>query len=460
MSPPRRLRAVVLILGCALGTGCPHRGARPTAVTASTPQQLVPVVSHEKVPLQPSPSVLVASHAQVELAIDVARSAFRGDATIRVRGDQIAVGAPLSPRDFGVCCGAAQVFRADQSRQWRASPTLQHVHDQAGGFGFALAFADQQLLVGVPGGDFPHRRRYGHGEVAIFSPQGNGWARVETLAAPNPQPWDWFGASLAVDGDRLVVGASAEDGSPTDDQLVDSGAVYVYRRSGGSWQLEARLVAEHPGLMEWFGRAVAVSGDTIVVGAPHEGGGASAADADPSVDSFPGSGAVYVFEWRGGVWKQVARLKADVVRADDWFGEHVAIDGARIAVGAPGAPGPAGPNEEGAVYLFARSSNGWAPTQQLPSPTHEQLDHFGLDVALQGHTLVVGAPGGATGNIHIYRDDSGSWKHALQIDGNDLGSAVAIDGARVVSIGRPSAADVGSLHIYDLAVSQSSRPAK
>ncbi|MEZ5978865.1 MAG: FG-GAP repeat protein [Planctomycetota bacterium] len=160
--------------------------------------------------------------------------------------------------------------------------------------------------------------------------------------ASAPDANDFFGYRVAMSGDTLVVGAQAEsssatgvDGDRSDDGAAGSGAAYVFVRSGTTWAQQAYLKASNTDVFDRFGYAVAISGDTVVVGAPNEDSAATGVDGDQSDDSAASAGAVYVFVRSGSVWSQQAYLKASNTDASDRFGQVVAIDGDTLVVGAP-----------------------------------------------------------------------------------------------------------------------------
>jgi hypothetical protein len=213
------------------------------------------------------------------------------------------------------------------------------------------------------------------------------------VAASDPQTNDVFGEAVAVDGDTLVVGAPFEDGGPGD-PLWNAGAVYVYERhAGGSdnWGQVARLAAGDPGSGDYFGISVAISGDTIAVGAPYENGG----PGNPISDA----GAVYLFErdqGGPGAWGQLKKIMAGDSGVEDDFGLQLALDGDTLVVAAPGENG--GPGDPlpgaGAVYILERDHGGagnWGEVAKLMAGDAESGDVFGSSVAIDGDTLVAGA---------------------------------------------------------------------
>ncbi len=239
------------------------------------------------------------------------------------------------------------------------------------------------------------------GAVYVFARNGSTWIEEAYIKAHNTDSEDWFGGSLALSGDgsRLAVGASQEDsnetgvgGSGTDNSATNSGAVYVFARSGSTWTQEAYVKASNTGAEDRFGASVALSGDAsrLAVGANAE---------DSSV------GAAYVFVRNGSAWTQEAYVKASNMGGADHFGLHVALseDGSRLAVGAPeedsdetGVGGSGTDNSatgSGAVYVFARVESAWSQEAYVKASNTEAGDSFGWALALSadGGSLVVGA---------------------------------------------------------------------
>ena len=218
---------------------------------------------------------------------------------------------------------------------------------------------------------------------------------------------DLFGYSVALSGDTLVVGAATESSSSTgvNSASQNSGAAYVFVRVNGVWSQQAYLKASNTGDDDRFGFSVAISGDTLVVGAPDE----DSTKTDPSDDSVRKSGAAYVFARSNGVWTQQALLKASNPEPYDQFGYSVGIWGDTVVVGAHEEDGDAtGVNgadnndarNSGAAYVFARSSGVWTQQAYLKALNTGENDKFGSSVAIWEDTVVVGAiteEGGSSG---------------------------------------------------------------
>ncbi len=215
------------------------------------------------------------------------------------------------------------------------------------------------------------------------------WTQQAYLKAGNTGVRDLFGHSVAVSGDTVVIGANEEDSSVTgvngnqaDNSALDAGAAYVFTRSGTMWTQQAYLKAGNTAGGDLFGSSVAVSGDTLVVGAYAEDSNAIGVNGNPVDNSASYAGAAYVFTRSGTMWTQQAYLKAGNTAGGDLFGSSVAVSGDTVVVGAAGEDSNAiGVNGDeadnsvfasGAAYIFT----GVGPVVFTPLEQWRQL-HFG-----------------------------------------------------------------------------------
>lgn len=202
----------------------------------------------------------------------------------------------------------------------------------------------------------------------------------ETLFASDGTEGDNFGGSVAISGNTAVVGAARAPNPNNPSNVIGVQVAYVYERTGppGSevWSEQAILGS---GIGSGFGRAVAIDGDTIVIGAPK--------DSEFGFDS----GAAYIFVRDGAGWVQQAKLVPSNPQTSAYFGYSVAISGDTILIGAPRAEEPAGFFRTGAAYVFTRSGGAWTEQAQLSAPTPQPDDFFGFSVALAGDTAAIGA---------------------------------------------------------------------
>ncbi len=252
---------------------------------------------------------------------------------------------------------------------------------------------------------------------------GDGWypffARQEAyVKTPNVNSGDRFGMAVAINGDTIVVGAPYESSNQTtitngtsaspDNSATNAGAAYVFVRSGTTWSQQAYLKAPNAETNDYFGNSVAISGDTIVVGAYFESSNQitiTNGQTASSNNAASSSGAAYVFVRSGTTWSQQAYLKAPNAEAGDHFGQSVAIYQDTIVVGADTERSnqtsitngqTASPDNQsvdsGAAYVFVRTSGNWAQQAYLKAPNTLPGYHFGLSVSINGDTVVVGAP--------------------------------------------------------------------
>lgn len=174
------------------------------------------------------------------------------------------------------------------------------------------------------------------GAVYVFTLGENGWSQQAYVKASNPGLEDQFGQALALSGDTLAVGSSREKSGSNDQEdntVPGAGAVYIFTRSSGVWSQQAYLKASNIGRLDYFGASVDLDGDTLVVGAYEEDGSATGVNGVVN-DSTLNAGAAYVFTRTGETWSQQAYLKASNTGEGDKFGNPVAISGDTIVVGA------------------------------------------------------------------------------------------------------------------------------
>jgi hypothetical protein len=251
------------------------------------------------------------------------------------------------------------------------------------------------------------------GAAYVFVRQGTNWTQQAYLKASNTGPEDQFGFALTLWGNTIVVGAHGEasnavgvNGNQTSNSAFESGAAYVFVRDGTSWIQQAYLKASNTASRDHFAWSLALSGDTLVVGAYGEDSNATAVNGDQSNNNALTAGAAYVFVREGTNWAQQAYLKASNAQAGDFFGESVAISGDTIVVGASledgdgSEPGNNSLVGSGAAYVFTRSGTNWIQQDYLKAsnpggeiPPSGPGDGFGESVAVSGSIIVVAAPG-------------------------------------------------------------------
>lgn len=242
------------------------------------------------------------------------------------------------------------------------------------------------------------------GAAYVFTRTGAMWSQQAYLKASNTETIDQFGWSVGVSGDTVVVGARAEDssamsvnGDQTDNSAEHAGAAYVFVHDSLGWSQQAYLKASNAECDDEFGWSVAVSGDTVVVGAWREDGGATGVNGDQGDNSAPQAGAAYVFVRDGPAWSQEAYLKGSSSENGKDFGSSVAVSGDTAVVGAPGEDRNQGGINSGAAHVFGRNGSNWVHQARLAylrvsgvyEPGSSAL--FGDSVAVSADTVAVGA---------------------------------------------------------------------
>lgn len=314
-------------------------------------------------------------------------------------------------------------------------------------FGERLAMSAETLVVGAP---FRSEGGSNAGAVYIFrhNPLARDqWEFVTKVRADDAGPQRWFGFSIAIHKDTLAVGSPFE-------LLSARGSVYVFERDQGGkdhWGQVKKITTADVSSTARFGDAIAISGNTLAVGAPYDDAVAARA------------GSAFIFERDSGGpdnWGQVKRL--DTATAVDGFGWAIGLSNATLAVGAPGDD--SGGQGAGAIYVFDREQGGpgnWGRTALLTADGGDAGDGLGVSVALDAGILVGGAPqdeasGVVSGSVYIFaRDDKGNWGQSRRLHPSgvsafdEFGRVVAVRDKRVaVGVRNQSGPPIGAGSVY------------
>jgi hypothetical protein len=302
----------------------------------------------------------------------------------------------------------------------------------AADFGRSVAIDGKLVAVGAGGANAGSVSN--GGAVYLFKRQGLTYVLEVKLIAPDATPGAEFGRAVAIQGNRVIVGARfAQVGT-----LSSAGAAYVFRKAEGSWYLEAKITSPAPANGDNFGRALAIHGDLLVVTARKE-----------EVNA-PDVGAAYVFRHKGDRWIDEAKLTASDPTPGAYFGQSVDIRDDLVAVGARNAD----PNGAGAVYLFNRSEDQWVEVAKLIPPDGQKDDQFAFTLAISGNLIAVGArradlPGAKdAGAAYLYAMRRNGVNLVTKITASDalagdqFGQSIALTGGLIV-VGA-NRADIGS----------------
>ncbi len=363
---------------------------------------------------------------------------------VAISGNTIVAGAPDTTVGSHVDQGAALVFVKPASGWANATETAELTASDGAAddrFGQSVAISGETIAIGAPGHEYEHGGD--HGAVYVFKPASS-WATAmqsAELTASEAGP-DEVGAAVAVSGDTIVAGA------PLHHPVAGGqGEAFVFVKPASGWANATQTAELTPPVNGAIGDAccvigaevgasVAISGSTIVIGAPGRNNLAS---------TVAGEGAVYVFEEPDSGWANSATPTAELAIGNgvsDELGASVAISGATIVAGAPG-----GDEWIGEVYVFSKPGSGWAdatPSADLSPPSNES--GFGESVAMSGATVVAGAPrvdsGAITGTASVFFEPETGWANAgptteLSFGGTTEGKdglhGVAVSGNTIVA---------------------------
>ncbi len=367
-------------------------------------------------------------HQQAYLKASNANVGDRFGVSLAISGDTMVVGAALEDSnangvngnqndDSATASGAAYIFTRN-GMQWSQQAYLKASNSGEGDlFGASVAISGDVVVIGAAledsnatgvNGDENDNSADNTGATYVFVRDGTQWSQQAYLKASNSGSGDLFGTSVAVDGNKIVVGAFGEDSNTTgvngdenDNSAVDSGAVYVFTRNGTQWNQQAFLKASNSDNLDQFGSSVGISGDTVIVGAPLEDSNAIGVNGNQNDNSVARAGAAYVFTVKGTDWSQQAYLKASNNEAGDEFAATTSFTGDTLVVGAypedSNARGINGDQHDnsapsaGAAYVFTRSGTAWSQHSYLKASNADAVDGFGHSLAISNDNLVVGA---------------------------------------------------------------------
>jgi len=344
--------------------------------------------------------------------------------SVAVDGDTAVIGAYLGDNEDGIWSGSVYVFTRDASSGiWTQQAKLLAADGAAiDYFGTSVAVDGDTVMIGACYDD------NASGSVYVFTRDGSNWTQQAKLLAADGDENDGFGWSVVVDGDTAVIGALGDDDN--------KGSAYVFTRDGINWTQQAKFLANDGAAGDHFGVSVAVDGDTAVIGAYQ--------DDDTTVGDNKGSAYVFIRDGISGIWAQQAKLLAADGAADDEFGWSVAVDGDTAVIGAWLDDDTTVGDNKGSAYVFTRDGINWTQQAKLLAADGAAGDYFGRSVAVDGDTVVIGANADDDtvddnkGSAYVFTRDGINWTQQAKLlaaDGaaeDEFGVSVAVDGDTAV----------------------------
>ncbi len=266
--------------------------------------------------------------------------------TVDLEGDTLVIG--VDDDDIGTNPNQGSIYVYTKSgSEWRLQQKMTASDGAADDhFAFPISVDGETIVAGsyeatVSGRGF-------QGAAYVFVRSGSTWTEQAKLTSSDGASMDFFGLGAAIQGDTVAIGAATADvGGET-----DQGAAYIFKRTGTTWSQQAKLVGSDSDREDNLGRALNLSGNTLVVGA-----------RNATVSGRSQQGAAYVFVESGGNWSQQAKLTASDGQTGDTFGDYVSIDGDRIVVFASKAG--TGASGNGSLYIFERSGSSWTEVAKV-----------------------------------------------------------------------------------------------
>jgi len=470
---PTRLAALTLVMAAACGAddsvgefdaaqsvaalgegGAPAQTANEEADTTAAPAELraneISLVQGDDTQgALPGQSDLLVAIPRAKLtASDGVASDYFGGA-VAISGNTAIVGASGNNPGNGNDAGAVYIF-VKNGNSWTLQKKLGSISGGGSGaaYGSAVAIDGDTAVVGAI--HDATAQAGDTGAVYVLVRNGTTWTQQQKVTASDGDTGDLFGFSVALSGDTLLVGARSADTT----KGTDAGAAYVFVRNGTTWTQQQKVTASDGSAYNLFGLSVALSGDTAFVGCPNA-----------STAGGLGAGAAYVFTRSGSTWTQSQKLTASDGSDSDFFGIAVALDSDSAVIGAYNDD-PGGLSNAGSAYVFTRSGSTWSQQQKLVAADAAADDNFGRRIAMSGDTALVGAPlddtaGGVNaGSAYVFTRSGSTWSQLTRIAASDgatsdsfgdsvgISGSMAIVGAYLDDIGTTT--NAGSAHVFEL----------
>ena len=391
--------------------------------TVINPDQHWTVNDERPSELQKAP-LLAPQRAGIELK---ARDLHEGDSFGMdncIYGEYAIVGAPWADNYKGI----AYIFKYNGTTWVEEEELVAGDGADSDHFGLSVAITNEYAIVGTPLDDDMGEDT---GSVYIFRFEGGNWIQEAKLKPHGDTiKWCYFGYSISISGDYLVVGSRRESWA--------GGAIYIFQGVNGKWEEQAKLISSDWARGDNLGYSVSISGDYAIAGAPCHANN---------------KGSAYIFKRDGDKWKEQAILVADDGEADDWFGTSVSISGNHAIVGANGDKDKG--DWSGSAYIFYNDSTSWKQQAKLVSSDLATGDAFGAHTCISGDYALVGATAkkGNTGAAYSFERNGTFWEERAKItldnaSSNMFGYAISISGDNAI-IGAPRHnSKTGAAYIY------------
>lgn len=344
--------------------------------------------------------------------------------SVAISGNTALVGARFDD-DKGSNSGSAYLF-ARTGSTWSQQQKITASDGAADDyFGWSVAISGDTAFVGS---DQDDDAGFNSGSVYVFTRTGTTWSQQQKLTASDSAAGDYFGYSVSVSGDSLAIGAFQGDVQST----INTGAGYIFTRNGTVWSQQQKLTAFDFTAGDELGKSISLSGNTVALGSHYDD------------DLGENSGSAYLFARSGTVWTFQQKITASDGAAYDFFGESLSLSGESLLVSAY-LDDDLG-NNSGSAYVFTRTGTVWALQQKLTASDGLASDNFGFAVSLSGDAALIGGHGidnydlslNAAGAAYAFTRSGATWTQQQKLIASDPGSgdqfgvSVALDGTSAI----------------------------
>jgi len=331
--------------------------------------------------------------------------------SVASEGDLVIVGTPGDQNN----AGSVHVFRRD-GLQWIEEVNLVSQDNAAGDFfGNSVSISGNIILVGAPGDDDNGSRS---GSAYIFEFDGTNWNQLVKLLPFDGNATDFFGGWVSVSGNNAIISSERNDELGT-----NAGSAYIFTYDGTNWVHQVKLHPSDGEAYDSFSISVAIDANTAVIGASEDD------------DNGNSSGSAYIFKFDGAFWVEDAKLVPEDSNAADFFGEAVAISGNKVIIGSYW--NDQGGINAGAAYVFVDDGTQWTQEAKLLASDAMPRDQFGFSVDIAGDIAIVGANNADSaeidsGAVYLYAYDGSQWNQTLKqipddaLEADTFANAVAI----------------------------------
>ena len=336
--------------------------------------------------------------------------------SVSISGDYAVIGA-FRDDDIGSNSGSAYIFQ-NVGTNWSEQIKLTASDGDIGDFfGKSVSISGDYIVIGATSADINGSNT---GAAYIFHWNGTTWFEQAKLTASDGADGDNFGSSVSISGDDVLIGATGDD-----DNGTHSGSVYIFHRNGTSWTEQEKITPSDGSEYDKFGFSVSISGEYAIIGTPY----------------FNNMGKAYIYHKDGTIWNEQANITSSDETWGDFFAYSVSIDGDYVIIGAWGDEDSG--EESGSAYVFHRTGIIWDEQTKLTASDSFWYDMFGYSVSISGNDIIIAAPGESdVGSAYIFHRDLATWTEQAKIipsDGTEFiffGISVSISADNII-IGAP-----------------------